>query len=214
MRVFLNGLAFCLAMAVATAVQAGTLPIGGPNPKWDESQKFEWYLGYMSKAVAICGDFSASTQLGEIAALSPYGRVGLKGFSADGFYGGVCVRIRARAKELLEKKEAYVRFLTDAYDCGPGGKCSDGSDLLASDHACSEKVDEALYGFGIIKDEITSIRIDSKIPGPSNGAEPDHHARVRLKTCQGSLYLDLGAQCSVKQSYTRGDCQVAGVSAY
>lgn len=122
MRIFGIALAAGLAIASVGNAEAARMPSSGPNPSWSDSQKFEWYLGYMSKAAAICRSYGASSALGEIAKLSPYGQIGLKGISADGFTGAACGKIRNRTKELLEKKETYIRYMKATYDCS-GDTC-------------------------------------------------------------------------------------------
>lgn len=203
-----------LALMAAGGAQAAMAPSVGPNPSWTPDQKFEWHIGYMSAASALCRDYNAASQLRDIAALSPYGRMGLNAINFDGFIGGVCAKIRSRAVEMLEKKETYVRILSATYDCSPGGACAGGPDATTAEHACSEEVDEHLDALSLKRADIKSITFSSPPPGPANAGAAPYQARVRMKSCQGSLYVDLGAQCTLKQSYTRGDCEVAGVSGF
>lgn len=217
MRSLVMGLALILAAMVAGGAQAGRLAAPGPNPDWTDNQKFEWYLGYMSKAATTCGNFSASNELNEIASLSPYGRIGLQGTSADRFTGPACGGILKRINELLQKKETYIRYLSESYDCSAGagpGCIVEGSDRATANHTCGTNVDEALAGLKVDNAEIKSVEIDSRTQGIGSVSDPHHTARIRLQSCRGSLYLELGAQCNLRKSYTRGDCEVAGVSAY
>lgn len=215
MRTLLTGIALAFGLTLAGTAQAGLLSTPGPNPNWTDNQKFEWYLGYMSKAAATCRQYDASAELAEIAGMSPYGRAGLKGSSADGFIGGVCGKIRKRAAELLEKKEIYINYMTANYDCTPGGACRDPLDPHAhQSHSCAEQVNRLLADLDIANSDVASVTYKSPPPGPSSGGTAPYQARIRLKSCQGSLYVDMSEQCSVKQSYTRGDCEVAGVSAF
>lgn len=215
MRKLVYGAFACLAMTLGTGAEAARMPSSGPDPSWSESQKFEWYLGYMSDAAAICREYSASNALADIAKLSPFGRVGLNSISGDGFTGAACGRIRDRVKELLQKKETYIRYLTEKYDCGPAGQCTGpAADPLASSHTCATQVREALGGIDVDAGDVARLTVQSWPPGPSNGAEPRHRARIQFKSCNGSLYIDLGDRCEVEQSYTRGNCEFSGVSAY
>ncbi len=201
-------------MGFAVEADAATMPSSGPNPAWTESQKFEWYLGYMSDAASICRDYAAATQLAEVANLSPYGRIGLSAVGVDGFNGAACGRIRGRVKELLQKRETYIRYLTEKYDCSPDGECLEpGVDPLASNHSCSSQVDKALERLNVSRSDVARITVKSET-GHLYGNTPAHQAQVKLKNCEGTLFLDMSEQCRVKQSYTRGDCEIAGVSAY
>ncbi|WP_299617039.1 hypothetical protein [Pelagibius sp.] len=214
MRQFLSAAALAVGLFCGTAAQAGTLPGTGPNPQWSDSQKFEWYLGYMSKATAICSDYAAATELGNLASLSPYGRKGMAVTTGDGFYGAACAGIRKEAADLLSEKDDIGRYLASLYNCDPGGKCLGGSDIASPKHACAESVNKLLSELEVAEGDIRGIHFTSPPPGPTSGAEPDYRARIRLKSCRGSLYVDLTEQCRVQQSYTRGDCEVAGVSGY
>ena len=196
--------------------QAGTLPGSGPNPNWTDMQKTEWYIGYMSKAAAICRFYDKASALSALASLSPYGRIGLRSFSGDGFYGAACQGIGEDADALLGDKSAFTEYFAAIYDCEAGGDCTtdDLSDRFATDHLCAQKLYDVLGELSLKRDDIKNITFSSPPPGPSNAGAAPYQARVRMKSCQGSLYVDLGAQCTVKQSYTRGDCEVAGVSGF
>lgn len=217
MQPFLFGTILCLGTMLATQADlatAATAPSPGPQKDWTDTQKFEWYIGYMSRAAALCGSYSESNELAEVAKLSPYGRAGLKSINFDTFYGAACGGIRNRAEELLQKKESYVRFLTELYGCSPDGKCLDGgTEPLASNHSCSPQVDKALERLNVSRSDIASITVRSE-SGHLYGNTPAHQAQVKLKNCEGTLFFDMSEQCRVKQSYTRGDCEIAGVSSF
>lgn len=116
MRRLLMGLTLGLAVATAAgSAGAAQAPAVGPKSSWSDNQKFEWYLGHMSQAAAICRDYDAAKQLSEIAALSPYGKLGLKSIGFDSFSGAACGGIRKDAKELLQKKDAYLRYMNATY---------------------------------------------------------------------------------------------------
>jgi hypothetical protein len=92
----------------------------------------------------------------------------------------------------------------------PGG-------LLASDsQRCAAEVDEKLAELPLATNDIKSIRIIERVNiaddfGPEIfGVD----AWVRLKSCSGWLVINMTAKCYVRQSYTRGDCRVEGLSAY
>jgi len=210
------GLVLAMMAGGAGAAQAGTLPGTGPDPSWTEMQKVEWYLGYMSKAAAICRYYGKSVDLAQLAKLTPYGRIGLKGITGDGFYGAACQGIGEDADKLLADRAEFIRYFADIYGCSPGAPCTAGieGDKFASNHACSQKVNEVLENLKIGDGDVESITFRSPPPGPSNGGEAPYQARIRLRSCGGSLFVELSQQCGVKQTYTRGDCQIAGVSGY
>jgi len=38
-----------------------------------------------------------------------------------------------------------------------------------------------------------------------------YSAWVALKACKGSVVIDLSLMCTVRQTYTHGDCRIGGV---
>ena len=215
MRHLVSAAALAVGLFCGTGAQAGTLPGTGPNPQWTDSQKFEWYLGYLSKAVGVCSDYAAATELGNLASLSPYGRKGMAVITGDGFYGAACAGIRKDAADLLADKDDIGRYLASLYDCTPGGKCLEGgSDPLSSTAACSAEMREALDTLDIGRSDIQSVTMNDGRNVTGAGRWTAWQARVRLRSCSGSLYIELTERCTVRKSYTRGDCEVAGVSGY
>jgi hypothetical protein len=79
-----------------------------------------------------------------------------------------------------------------------------------------EKTAERLAELQIESSEVDSIRyvLKRKVgeqAGPDiQGAE----AYVRLKRCTGYLVVEMNRATYIRQTYTTGDCEVAGVSAY
>ncbi|NIA69650.1 hypothetical protein HBA54_13695 [Pelagibius litoralis] len=62
---------------------------------------------------------------------------------------------------------------------------------------------------------MTSIRYERKLNPTENGpAVLGMRAWVRLNSCSGFLVIDMTRSCFVRQSYTRGDCSVEGVTRY
>lgn len=213
MRHLLSALA--VGLLCGAAAQAGTLPGTGPNSQWSDAQKFEWYLGYMSKAAAICSDYAAATELGNLASLSPYGRKGMAVTTGDGFYGAACAGIRKEAADLVSEKDDIGRYLAVLYDCDPGSKClAGGSDPLSNTAACSAEMREALDALDIGSSDIRSVTMNDGRNVTGAGRWTAWEAKVRLKSCSGSLYIELTEQCAVRERYTRGDCEIAGVSGY
>ena len=79
-----------------------------------------------------------------------------------------------------------------------------------------EKTAERLAELRIDNSEVQSIRyiikrkIDDKAGPDIRGAE----AYIRLARCTGYLIVDMNNWGYVRQTYTTGDCEVAGVPAY
>jgi hypothetical protein len=57
---------------------------------------------------------------------------------------------------------------------------------------------------------IERVRIDDRAGSDVAGID----AWVRLKSCKGWLVINMSPSCFIRQSYTRGDCHVEGLSNY
>jgi hypothetical protein len=81
---------------------------------------------------------------------------------------------------------------------------------------CREAAEGELQRLGIAAGEIAQIRYIEKLNPTERG--PDVlgvRAWIRLQACSsGYLVIDMTRSCFVRQSYTRGDCRRAGVTAY
>lgn len=79
-----------------------------------------------------------------------------------------------------------------------------------------EKTAERLAELQIDSSEVESIRyvikrkIDNKAGPDIQGAE----AYIRLKSCSGYLIVQMNRTTYIRQTYTTGDCAVAGVPAF
>ena len=86
----------------------------------------------------------------------------------------------------------------------------------ADSQRCAAEVDSHLAGLPLAEGEVKSIRIIERVNiaddfGPEIfGVD----AWIRLKTCSGWLVVNMTPKCFVKQTYTRGDCRVEGLSSY
>jgi len=210
MRVFPPVLTFLGLLLTATVAQGGTLAPPGPSPSWTEMQKFEWYLGYMSRAANTCGTFVESGILHRLARMTPYGGIGLGSVTGDGFAGPVCGRINNEAKELVADAERIREYLEATYNC-TGEGCYGQSLSDWKFHACADKLEAHLSSRALAEKDIGEVTISNL---RHSGATLDFQVRARLKSCQGSLYIDLTETCRVTKEYTRGDCEVAGVARY
>ncbi|MGF1631195.1 MAG: hypothetical protein ACFCUT_17105 [Kiloniellaceae bacterium] len=210
MRVFPPVLSFLVLLLTAGIAQGGTLAPPGPNPSWTEMQKFEWYLGYLSRAANTCGTYVESGVLHGLARMTPYGDIGLGVVTGDGFVGPVCGRINNEAKELVADAERIRAYLEATYNC-TGEACYSQKLSDWQFHACADVLKAHLAGRAIEEEHLRAVTITSI---RLSGATLDFQARVRLKSCQGSLYVDLKESCRIVQDYTRGDCEIAGVTRY
>jgi hypothetical protein len=199
-------LAVCLGLG--GAARAGSLAAPGPNPNWTDMQQFEWYLGYMSRAANTCGTYTESAVLRDLARMSPYGEIGLGTVTGDGFAGPVCGRINNKAKELAADAGKIRGYIETAYNCSGTG-CYGQKLVEWLSHTCADSL-KAYLSSRSIETEITEVTINDVI----SGGHWDYHARVRLKSCQGSLYVEMKDSCRVERDYTRGDCEIAGVDGF
>jgi len=90
-------------------------------------------------------------------------------------------------------------------------------DLRAADtEQCARKAKIHLSELKISEDEVDAmrlierVRIDDRAGSDVAGID----AWVRLKSCSGWLVINMSPACFIRQSYTRGDCQVEGLSNY
>ena len=213
MRVFsliLSFLAFFAFLAAGSGAQAGLLSAPGANPNWTKMQQFEWYLGYMARAANLCGSFQESAVLHRLARMTPYGDIGLGAIMGDGFSGPVCGGINNEAKELAADAKKIEGYLEATYDC-TGEGCYGQSLSDWKFHDCADKLRAHLAKRDVAETDLREVTIANV---RNSGATLDYQARVRLKNCQGSLYVDLTDSCRIVKDYTRGDCAVTGVESY
>ncbi|MEQ8356522.1 MAG: hypothetical protein RH942_13350 [Kiloniellaceae bacterium] len=91
------------------------------------------------------------------------------------------------------------------------------SGLFAADSLrCADKVAAHLEELPLAESEVKSTRIIERVNiaddfGPEIfGVD----AWVRLNSCSGWLVINMTDKCFIRQSYTRGDCRVEGLSNY
>ncbi len=81
---------------------------------------------------------------------------------------------------------------------------------------CADVVEDRLEELPLAEGEVKSVRIIERVNiaddfGPEIfGVD----AWVRLNSCSGWLVINMTAKCYIRQSYTRGDCRVEGLSNY
>ncbi|WP_299620923.1 hypothetical protein [Pelagibius sp.] len=80
---------------------------------------------------------------------------------------------------------------------------------------CAAEADAEIQRLPLGDDAVTAIRYERKLNPTDQGPEVlGVRAWVRLKSCTGWLVIDMTRSCFVRQSYTRGDCSVEGVTRY
>lgn len=82
---------------------------------------------------------------------------------------------------------------------------------------CRPEAEAELRRLGIDASEIAEVRYIEKLNPTERG--PDVlgvRGWIRLHACDGAGYLviDMTRSCLVRQSYTRGDCRLPGVTGY
>ena len=82
---------------------------------------------------------------------------------------------------------------------------------------CHREAEAELQGLAVEASQIAEIRYIEKLNPTDRG--PDVlgvRAWIRLHACDdaGYLVIDMTRSCFVRQSYTRGDCRLPGVTAY
>jgi len=211
MRVFsliLSLIAF-LAVAGGGAAQAAVVPVPGPNPTWSEMQKFEWHLGYMARAARTCRSHDDAAVLERLARMSPYGTMGLSGYSGDGFLGAACARLNERASELVADAQKIEEYIEATYSCADEA-CYGQKFAAWKSHSCADDLMMHLAKRDVTEHDLREVNIRDLFVGSVRQIS----ARVRLKSCEGSLYVEFSESCRIKNDYTQGDCELAGVDAY
>ena len=80
---------------------------------------------------------------------------------------------------------------------------------------CENAVAAQLEQLQIAPAEVAGITYQRRIRTSRNGAHVvGYEAWVDLAACRGSLVVDFGRRCRIKQLYTRGECRVPGVAAF
>lgn len=205
-----------LVWILPAGAQAATGAGARPSADWSEMQKLEFYIGQLGGALNICGYFELSRDLTELAKLSPYGRKGLASIRVyDSIKGGYCGKLAADGKVLVGDHDKLLAYLQDTYDCVAGQCAPDEGDpsLLAT---CRAEADEHLMSLPVGTDDIKGVWMVPRNAGATRltTGKAGHEAWVRLKSCSGWLIIDLSKGCTPRQAFTRGECEIEGISSY
>jgi len=117
-------LAVVFALFVGLAANVAEAAMGaGTRPKasWDDMQTFEYNIGRMAGGLQLCRRFEMAKQMGAIAELTPYGKLGMRKMRAfDGLRG--CGGLANNAEDLLKDKDKLIDYMKAKYDCS-GEEC-------------------------------------------------------------------------------------------
>lgn len=87
--------------------------------------------------------------------------------------------------------------------------------LAQTNPNCASAAEAELQRLPPGPDEVTSLRYERRInPRDQGPTVIGVRAWVRLNSCSGFLVIDMTRSCFVRQSYTRGNCAVEGVTRY
>ncbi len=216
MRLWLLAAVAVLWLVVPTEGEAAAGSGARPSEDWSEMQKLEYYIGQIGGALSICGYHSLSRDLTELAQLSPYGRKGLASIRVyDSIKGGYCGKLAADGEKLVADRDQLYAYLTNRYNC-PGGQCVPEGGDDSTDAPCRAEAEEHLKSLPLEENDIRSIHMrrgsfaSSQVSSGRWGSE----AWVRLDSCAGWLIIEMTESCYPRQAFTRGDCEVEGVSSY
>ena len=80
---------------------------------------------------------------------------------------------------------------------------------------CASAAEAELQRLPLGPDEVTALRYERRInPREQGPTVIGVRAWVRLNSCSGFLVIDMTRTCFVRQSSTRGNCAVEGVTRY
>ncbi len=115
--------------------------------------------------------------------------------------------LRGKAGRASPSAAAAMAFAATLLWAGPQGMAAD---------RCAAEVRDHLADLPLSQGDVKSVRIMERVNiaddfGPEIfGVD----AWVRLHSCSGYLVLNMSRGCFLRQAYTRGDCQVEGLSNY
>ncbi len=79
---------------------------------------------------------------------------------------------------------------------------------------CEAQIDKALLELSVPQGDVKSVKIAKRSGGAKSGSNYKLDAWIRLNSCSGYLMINMTRHCVVQQSYTTGDCSVAGLPNY
>ena len=104
---------------------------------------------------------------------------------------------------------AFVAAAVLALALGTG--LAAGARAQPGDAPCSDSTVAHLKGLGIEANDIDEINFVRVIGSFEIGNTVELQAWTLLKSCTGSLVVKMSPHCSVKETYSRGECAIANV---
>ncbi len=77
---------------------------------------------------------------------------------------------------------------------------------------CLDEAEARLSSLDLDRDTIKSVSILKVVSNPNFDTPIGYDVWVSLHNCKGNLVFQMSKLCTVKQAFTRGGCQVAGVA--
>jgi hypothetical protein len=113
-------------------------------------------------------------------------------------------------------RSAYQPWLTGALTAASLLLLSGGMAVAQQTQRFEEKTAERLAELQIGSGEVSSIRyvLKRKVGERAGPDIQGAYAYARLSRCSGYLVVDMNRTGYILQTYTTGDCEVAGVPAY
>ncbi len=87
-----------------------------------------------------------------------------------------------------------------------------GPTSAAAHEDCAGVVERHLRGLGLEVGAVEQTSLIIEYESLEMGTTREIQAWTSFKDCSGSLVTQLTISCRIKDTYTRGDCQVAGVT--
>ena len=93
--------------------------------------------------------------------------------------------------------------------------CSASAALAQAIPNCADAAEAELARLPLNENPVTDLRYELKLNPRDDGPMViGVRAWARLASCNGFLVIDMTRSCFVRQSYTRGNCAIEGVTRY
>ena len=86
--------------------------------------------------------------------------------------------------------------------------------LAAGNYRCAAEIDATLAKIGIAKDQVKDVLVSGDVAGTTEGILVGYIAWVTIKGRRGTVNVEMGTLCNLRQVYTLGGEPIAGVPAY
>ena len=86
-----------------------------------------------------------------------------------------------------------------------------GAGASSHNYRCQEVIEAKLQEIGVGQDDIRAITVVANRVGGESKQLTGYSIWVALKSCKGSVVVDLWLFCDIQQTYTHGACRIEGV---